>query len=162
MVRYCQTFILRNCCWQSAECRVVHSMSEERFEDLLTPALLCHKDTAQCSQGYYGIRAPIICKLESWKCHKDTAKGKKCGLWVTWAVSLWHRRADIATPWDQPIRREPRLSSTNESGPGWCWLTVDCYQEVMAGLVLLRQAVSDWCGDNLTWYWLAHSDLTDR
>ena len=34
-----------------------------------------------------------------------------------WAVSSLHGRADVATPWSQPIRAEPQWTSTNESGP---------------------------------------------
>ena len=35
--------------------RKVHSTSEMRFEELLTPALLCHRDTAQGTQRHQGL-----------------------------------------------------------------------------------------------------------
>ena len=36
------------------------------------------------------------------------------------------------------------------------------FQEVMGGLILLRQTVVDWCGENFSWYFVAHCHLTDR
>ena len=32
----------------------------------------------------------------------------------------------------------------------------------MGGLILLRQTVVDWCGENFSWYFVAHCHLTDR
>ena len=49
---------------------------------------------------------------------RDQVRGvnvKKCPeLWVSWAVSLWHKRAGIVT-----IRAKPRWTSTNGSGAVW-------------------------------------------
>ena len=41
-------------------------------------------------------------------------------------------------------------------------LIVECFQEVIGGLIVLRQAVVDWCGENFSWYFVAHCHLTDR
>ena len=73
---------------------------------------------------------PIIDSFRAWShlslCHKEPAKGKKApsrGLWVPWAGSLWHKRADVAS-----------LSTPRKWSPHW------------PGLVLRT-----WCGGDLGW-----------
>ena len=36
-----------------------------------------------------------------------------------------------------------------------------CWQEVLLSVVLVRQEVSDWCRNNISWYFVAECD-TDR
>jgi len=70
--------------------RLVHLDVENRFKELLTPALLCHKEPAQGMQNapmvLYGIR------------------------------ERQQHPENISTL----SRAKPRDSSINESGPGWC------------------------------------------
>ena len=68
------------------------------------------------------------------KTQRKTKNAPSRGLWVSWAVSLWHTRA---SPWSQPIRAHnldvSRLMrvlhfgsgtpwySSSTSPPWWCW-----------------------------------------
>ena len=64
------------------------------------PALLCHKN------GFMHRKNALI---ETFR-----PKAPRKGLWVHWAVSLWHKRAGIATHCD------PLASSWAWTGPVWC------------------------------------------
>ena len=87
------------------ESRVVHL--EDRSEELLAPALLCHKEPAR------RIQSPLLRALER--------KIPLGGYFACSSLVLYGIRVPIINPFcagKPPIQATPRPSSTNESGPG--------------------------------------------
>ena len=87
----CQRFTRRHndMTWWTDDMHWKNPLSVGSFSSLLTPA-------------------PIIDPFRAWKpplCHKDKAQGIQRPLerkFLPFVVSLWHKRACVATPWSSP------------------------------------------------------------
>ena len=118
--------------------RLVHLHVEDTSEELLAPALLCHKEPARRIQspllgalerkiplgGYFACSSLVLYgKRDRWLpctersyygaplCHKEPARSKapSRGLWMRRAGSLWHKRAGVAIPRMCPPHRGGEL-----------------------------------------------------